>query len=97
MELFGEDSVVPLDLPVVAWGVRGDALVTAVAESASEFGGAVAGAVVGDHTVDLLDAVGGEEAAGRCLNPAAVEPLSSDRNSNWASRENPSTAECRYR
>ena len=62
-ELFGEDSVVALDLSVVAWGVRGEALVAGPGEYLREIGRSVAGTVVGDEAHDAVDAVRGEEGA----------------------------------
>jgi hypothetical protein len=63
-EFFGEDAVVALDFAVVAWCVGRDPLVAGSAQDAGEVAGAVAGTVVGDDPVDMLDAVAGEERAG---------------------------------
>src|SRR5690606_19019905 len=59
-ELFSQDAVVTLDLPVVPWRVWGDALVSAIADRVGEGGRAVAGAVVGHDPLELRDAVGRE-------------------------------------
>jgi hypothetical protein len=60
-EFFGQDALVPLDLPVVS-GRAGPGLLVMgpVADDAGGVTGPVAGAVVGHNTVDVGDAVGGE-------------------------------------
>lgn len=68
-EFFGQDAVVALDFAVVAWCVWGDALVACAAQGGGEVVGAVAGSVVGDDAVDVLDAVAGEEGAGPVGEP----------------------------
>jgi hypothetical protein len=47
-------------LAVVAWGVGRDELMPGAVQDVGEVIGAVAGAVVGDDPLDVVDAVGGE-------------------------------------
>src|SRR3954462_2907274 len=68
-ELFGQDPVVALDFAVVAWGLGRDPLMACSTLHGGEVFRAVAGAVVGDDSVDVGDAVGGEQHAGAVDEP----------------------------
>src|SRR6478735_3517016 len=60
----GQGPVVPLDLPVGLRPVRAGPLMDRRPESGPESFAAVAGTVVGEHPVNLADAVRGEELDG---------------------------------
>src|SRR3954462_11443617 len=59
-ELFGQDPVVALDFAVMAWGVGRDELMSGAVQDVGEVLGSVAGAVIGDDPLDVVDAVSGE-------------------------------------
>lgn len=81
-QFLGQDSLVALNLAVVARGVRLRLLMSrASADDPGEVTGAVAGPVVGDDPVDVRDAVGREPDLGWARNAAAVAPFSSGRGS----------------
>src|SRR5690606_9126743 len=63
-ELFGEDAVVALDLPVVLGRIWLRALMFGTIQGGGEGVGAVTGAVVGDDPLDLHNPVVGEPIAG---------------------------------
>lgn len=97
-EFLGQDSVLALDLPAVAWSVGGDALVAASLEDVGKVGGPVAGAVVGDNPRSILVIPwAGKNALARFTNPMAV--LASSLGKASLRRPGgvcPPTAECKY-
>jgi hypothetical protein len=96
-DFFGQDPLVALGFVVVARGERFGLLVLgAVADDSGEVPRAVAGAVLGDHPVDVGDPVGGEPGLGPCQEPGGGgAPLVVERLGIGQPGE-PATIECRY-
>lgn len=74
-EFFGQDSLIPLDFPVVSRGIRlGPLMPCLVADGPGEVIGAVAGAVVGHDPMDVIDAVGGQASEQRSCPACGCSP-----------------------